>query len=426
MMLVSPDGSCYVINDTGPDGEDVAQLADRRPDLPSKRSNLEQMFGWKPSPHDVRRKVAEDWQLLQDVKWAECAGEFIPLVGSGANALKIFNQKRGTSHILDPSFRKFLSGTRPFDGGWRCRDGVRPGWLNDLVDGSSLLGPRPPALPRQQSTQDVQMSEVSPTCPMRAHRHAQTHADARPYTCALLRTQAAPLRPARTARTYRLWEDPNPNGRTPTPMARADAQPTSSGDLSPPAPPQVRDCAFEPEPPGPAAWETRAVNIPTLRVSALTRSPVTLQASAETVIDLITASDSTSMRLDVLQQARPGHDPHQLLDVLNAQSNIQNQIHTLRCAPGEIDAVSLMMMVESAGDEIVEEDMAMFVDSDSAIASCLAELEADPSYCVQSDQKRKKEASPVGSSPGAPQPHKRGRGGHQYAGHQYPDRKSVV
>ena len=51
------------------------------------------MFGWKPSPHDVRRKVAEDWQLLQDVKWAESAGEFIPLVGSGANALKIFNQK---------------------------------------------------------------------------------------------------------------------------------------------------------------------------------------------------------------------------------------------------------------------------------------------------------------------------------------------
>ena len=84
------------------------------------------------------------------------------------------------------------------------------------------------------------------------------------------------------------------------------------------------------------------MNIPTLRVSALTRSPVTLQASAETVIDLITASDSTSMRLDVLQQARPGHDPHQLLDVLNAQPNIQNQIHTLRCAPGEIDAVSLM------------------------------------------------------------------------------------
>ena len=93
IMLVSPDGSCYVINDTGPDGEDVAQLADRRADLPSKRANLEQMFGWKPLPHDVRRKVAEDWQLLQDVKWAERAGEFIPLVGSGANALKIFNQK---------------------------------------------------------------------------------------------------------------------------------------------------------------------------------------------------------------------------------------------------------------------------------------------------------------------------------------------
>ena len=109
MMLVSPDGSCYVVNDTGPDGEDVAQLADRRADLPSKRANLEQMFGWKPSPHGVRRKVAEDWQLLQDVKWAERAGEFIPLIGSGANALKIFNKERGTSHILDGSFRKFLT-----------------------------------------------------------------------------------------------------------------------------------------------------------------------------------------------------------------------------------------------------------------------------------------------------------------------------
>ena len=94
MMLVSPDGFCYVIYDTGPAGDDIAQLAERRPDLPSKRTNLEQMFGWKPSPHNVRRKVVEDWQLLQDVKWAERAGDFIPLVGSGANALKIFNQDR--------------------------------------------------------------------------------------------------------------------------------------------------------------------------------------------------------------------------------------------------------------------------------------------------------------------------------------------
>ena len=172
MMLVSPDGFCYVIYDTGPAGDDIAQLAERRPDLPSKRTNLEQMFGWKPSPHNVRRKVVEDWQLLQDVKWAERAGDFIPLVGSGANALKIFNQERGTSHILDSGFRKFLSGSRPFDGGWHCTDGVRPDWLKNLVDGSSLLGPRLSALPRQQSTQDVQMSEVSPTCPMRAQRHA--------------------------------------------------------------------------------------------------------------------------------------------------------------------------------------------------------------------------------------------------------------
>ena len=69
--------------------------------------------------------------------------EFIPLVGLGANALKIFNQQNETSYILDSGFRKLLSwsGDRPFGGGWRVQHGVRPGRINDLVDGSSLLGP---------------------------------------------------------------------------------------------------------------------------------------------------------------------------------------------------------------------------------------------------------------------------------------------
>ena len=119
--LVAPDGVLYVINDTGVGGPDVEALKHRRSDLPPPK-NFHQLFGWADAvPHGKRCKAVH-WQLLEDVKWAEFDGVFIPLVGSASNALKIFNTHCGTSHILDGRFRHLYSGQRPFEGGWRLTE----------------------------------------------------------------------------------------------------------------------------------------------------------------------------------------------------------------------------------------------------------------------------------------------------------------
>ena len=134
-LVVAPDGVLFVINDTEPGQADAAALAKRRADLPPLK-NVNQLLGWLPGPHGDRG-MANDWQPLHKVKWAERDGEYIPLVGSAANALKIFNRHCGTSHIMNSSFRNMLSGCRPFEGGWvKMPSGQTPaaagrshGWL---------------------------------------------------------------------------------------------------------------------------------------------------------------------------------------------------------------------------------------------------------------------------------------------------------
>ena len=138
--LVAPDGVIYVINDTGPGQPDLTALAERRRDLPPKK-NLHQLFRWTPGPHNGRG-LADDWQLLDQVRWAEKNGEYIPLVGSATNALKIFNRHCGTSHSLNASFYKLLSGSRGFQGWKTMPDGQMPAPAMSLADGSSLVGLR--------------------------------------------------------------------------------------------------------------------------------------------------------------------------------------------------------------------------------------------------------------------------------------------
>ena len=141
LKLVAPDGVLFVINDTEPGQADAAALAKRRADLPPLK-NVNQLLGWLPGPHGDRG-MANDWQPLHKVKWAERDGEYIPLVGSAANALKIFNRHCGTSHIMSSSFRNLLSGCRTFDGGWtKMPDGQMPAAALSLADGSSLVGLR--------------------------------------------------------------------------------------------------------------------------------------------------------------------------------------------------------------------------------------------------------------------------------------------
>ena len=137
--LVAPNGVLYLINDTGPDQADVEALTRLRPDLPPLK-NLYQLLGWTQGPHNGRGK-AGDWQLLHSVKWAERDGEYIPLVGSAANALEILNKHSGTAHILSATFRSMMSGFRVFDGGWRrVPDEELPALALSLGDGDSLVG----------------------------------------------------------------------------------------------------------------------------------------------------------------------------------------------------------------------------------------------------------------------------------------------
>ena len=73
LRLVAPDGVLYVINDTGVGGPDVAALEQRRSDLPPPK-NLHQLCGWAGAVPHGKRSKAENWQRLEDVKWAEFNG----------------------------------------------------------------------------------------------------------------------------------------------------------------------------------------------------------------------------------------------------------------------------------------------------------------------------------------------------------------
>lgn len=157
--LVSPEGILYVINDTGVNQPGLAELRRRRPDLPPFK-NLHQLFGWTEAPRGRHRGKAGDWQLLEDVKWAENAScDLIPLIGSRDNALKNFNRYNSTSYILDDRFNKLMSGKRVFEGWRQLVDVGVPHEAAALSDGSSLFGLRvqPPA-------QDAVMHEVRLSC----------------------------------------------------------------------------------------------------------------------------------------------------------------------------------------------------------------------------------------------------------------------
>ena len=63
--LVAPDGILYEIKDK----TDLVALAKRRTDLPPMK-NLNQLFSWVAGPNGGRA-IADNWQLLDKVKWAE-------------------------------------------------------------------------------------------------------------------------------------------------------------------------------------------------------------------------------------------------------------------------------------------------------------------------------------------------------------------
>ena len=140
MRLVAPEGVLYIVTDTAPGQEDLKALAVRRKDLPPLK-NIYQLFGWTQSARNKRRAQAGDWQLLEDINWAENGGVYIPLIGSAKNALDIFNKHCSTSHLLDSRWRNLMSGCRAFDGGW-LRKERGPAATFNLTSGDSVVGLR--------------------------------------------------------------------------------------------------------------------------------------------------------------------------------------------------------------------------------------------------------------------------------------------
>ena len=85
--LVSPELRVYTVSDREALGELVAEL---RLDK-TLAGNLRQLLGFKPvGPGRQARQVAEDWQLLESVRWLRHleSGKLVPVVGS--NAIRIF------------------------------------------------------------------------------------------------------------------------------------------------------------------------------------------------------------------------------------------------------------------------------------------------------------------------------------------------
>jgi len=89
--LVSPELRVYTVSDREALGELVAEL---RLDK-TLAANLRQLqlLGFKPvGPGRQARQVAEDWQLLESVRWLRHleSGKLVPVVGS--NAIRIFKR----------------------------------------------------------------------------------------------------------------------------------------------------------------------------------------------------------------------------------------------------------------------------------------------------------------------------------------------
>ena len=141
--LVSPEGTLFVITDTNVDGPDLAALKVRRPDLPPLK-NVHQLLGFTQTPNGRAARGRQNWQLLEEVRWAESAssGDLVPLIGTRQHALDQFNRYLRTTYPLDDSFCKMLAGSRPFGEWQRLKLGLIPAEAAHLANGSTLFGLR--------------------------------------------------------------------------------------------------------------------------------------------------------------------------------------------------------------------------------------------------------------------------------------------
>ena len=88
--LVSPELRVYTVSDREALGELVAEL---RLDKTLAGNLRQQLPGFQTvGPGRQARQVAEDWQLLESVRWLRHleSGKLVPVVGS--NAIRIFKR----------------------------------------------------------------------------------------------------------------------------------------------------------------------------------------------------------------------------------------------------------------------------------------------------------------------------------------------
>ena len=157
-MLVAPDCKLYHINSEA----DAAALYNLRSDVP-RLDNLKQLLGWAAAPRGKAPVQRDGWQLFEKVAWVENAvsSEVIPLVGTAASKLITFNAQAGTSYLLDASFRKFLSGERPFNV-WSKLD-KPPAEAALVAHGGSLFDLRARPRPRSREAARMAIAALSPT-----------------------------------------------------------------------------------------------------------------------------------------------------------------------------------------------------------------------------------------------------------------------
>ena len=133
--LVSPELRVYTVSDREALGELVAEL---RLDK-TLAGNLRQLLGFKPvGPGRQARQVAEDWQLLESVRWLRHleSGKLVPVVGSLTH-----KQHTLLAHLEKPcsldQLKNLLHGRTLQMQGWQCVDAPADAW--QLPHGASLM-----------------------------------------------------------------------------------------------------------------------------------------------------------------------------------------------------------------------------------------------------------------------------------------------
>ena len=139
VLLVSPQLVLYRL--AWKDEAALQRIAARHHLSSQLLHRLREVLGWRlPPPGRARATLADNWQLLEDVRWFKRAEHeaLVPLVGDGKHRHELFNQLTGCEYPWNATFEKFLKGSRRLDGVWERT--TCPAAMRQLASGNSLVG----------------------------------------------------------------------------------------------------------------------------------------------------------------------------------------------------------------------------------------------------------------------------------------------